>query len=597
MPHISRVLIKNFRACKNLDLMLDLYTPIVGYNNAGKTAILDAILWAVEPKSLTDKDFNDHGAEVEVICWIDGVTDDVLAQLDEKHRGKYPPFVEDQRIVICTRQGKPNDSATSIQRLVLQPGQDPAVNESWKLNPSGIKETIKKIYPDTIRIQAMVDAAADVGTNKASSTFGKLLKLISDSLRADHGEELKAAVDNLRQLMAIDGGNRSPHLEKIDQAATDAIAEFFPGMMVKVHIPPPELDLMLKEGSIRVGEDGNLREIEQMGHGVQRTAQMALLRVLAEKQTARDNSTRALLLIDEPELYLHPQAIEIVRIALRKLADTGYQILFSTHSPSMVPSGHASITRIAYRDENGTCVRNTMKSSLDKLKQHGLDAAEDVLFCLDNSSQILFSEHIILAEGKTERLVLPKIYAEEKSKTLGADKVALVSLDGSGLTLKAMAILKYMGLRCKAVVDLDWPFNENNLSVKLNPELAAASKILTDRCKPIMIRLRDAGKINIGDNGLPSKKGPVSNVKAEDGWAIFSCDTEGAVISKEMHELCKQHEIWIWPSGSIEKHLELTGKKGEAAVAFACRLDKEGCAACIPSTSTVYEMLNWVTQV
>ncbi len=63
---------------------------------------------------------------------------------------------------------------------------------------------------------------------------------------------------------------------------------------------------------------------------------MTLLRYLAEFAPNRNPNLSNLLLIDQPELYMHPHAIEQIRQALESLSKQGYQIIFTTHSPLMI---------------------------------------------------------------------------------------------------------------------------------------------------------------------------------------------------------------------------------------------------------------------
>lgn len=57
MHHLTDIRIRNFRSCRNVDLSLDHCTPIVGYNNAGKTNIMAAVAWLVNPRSLSSRGF------------------------------------------------------------------------------------------------------------------------------------------------------------------------------------------------------------------------------------------------------------------------------------------------------------------------------------------------------------------------------------------------------------------------------------------------------------------------------------------------------------------------------------------------------------
>lgn len=94
-----------------------------------------------------------------------------------------------------------------------------------------------------------------------------------------------------------------------------------------------------KAGDLHVTDtvSGDRGRFDQMGAGAQRTIQMALIRYLADVRRAEDDQlSRRLLLIDEPELYLHPQGVRRLRETLKTLSSAGFQVVFSTHSPLML---------------------------------------------------------------------------------------------------------------------------------------------------------------------------------------------------------------------------------------------------------------------
>src|SRR5690554_8028822 len=109
-------------------------------------------------------------------------------------------------------------------------------------------------------------------------------------------------------------------------------------MYCKLHFVTPNIAELIKAGTLKVFEGaGNGRDFSSYGHGAQRSIQMALVQYLAEiKRSNNSSASTTLLLIDEPELYLHPFAIEQVREALVALSLSGYQVLISTHSAQMI---------------------------------------------------------------------------------------------------------------------------------------------------------------------------------------------------------------------------------------------------------------------
>lgn len=103
-----------------------------------------------------------------------------------------------------------------------------------------------------------------------------------------------------------------------------------------------------------------------LGSGAQRAIQMALIRLLADIRKTRDQDlARRLLLIDEPEIFLHPQGVRGLREALHVLSKSGYQVVFTTHSPLMVSRDNAPETVIVRRSrENGSEVRIPMGAAV-----------------------------------------------------------------------------------------------------------------------------------------------------------------------------------------------------------------------------------------
>ena len=150
-----------------------------------------------------------------------------------------------------------------------------------------------------------------------------------------------------------------------DTQVNDKLDAFFPDINVKVHVPTPDVKEVFTKGTIKVYENQNGvgSDVSSLGHGAQRSIQMTLIRHLADlKIASQETSTTTLLLIDEPELYLHPQAVEILRNSLKVLSNQGYQIVFSTHSPFMVTQKDIGNTLLIRK--NSTLGTHKRKSGL-----------------------------------------------------------------------------------------------------------------------------------------------------------------------------------------------------------------------------------------
>ena len=167
MHKIAKVKIKSYRSIENMELELIEYTPLVGYNNAGKSNVMHAIEWVLSKSKLTATDNLESSKSVEVESEITGISDDLLQSLDDRHRNSISPYLLKGVLTIKREQEPAKDKPNSIKILNK--------NGDWQLNPTGIDGAIKALFPEPIYIGAMENASEDVAKNAGSTTISKLL--------------------------------------------------------------------------------------------------------------------------------------------------------------------------------------------------------------------------------------------------------------------------------------------------------------------------------------------------------------------------------------------------------------------------------------
>jgi hypothetical protein len=126
------------------------------------------------------------------------------------------------------------------------------------------------------------------------------------------------------------------------------------------------------------------------------------------------------LLIEEPEMYLRPQAQRYLYRLLRRLADAGNQVIYSTHSPSFL-----NVSRL---EELALVDRHPVRGTAI-LHPEPLSANDDfrVLSEFDaERSELFLARAVLLVEGQTEKLAFPFVF-----DALGHD------LDREGITIVA----------------------------------------------------------------------------------------------------------------------------------------------------------------
>lgn len=121
---------------------------------------------------------------------LTAITPALLDRLDASHRSKVQPFVTDESIQILREQREPGSPKTSTLH-VFDPSQ-PA--DPWRINPAGIPQALKVLFPKPIVIGAMEDAVEDAAKSKTTTTIGRLLAEFSGAIEDVH-EVSRGTVD------------------------------------------------------------------------------------------------------------------------------------------------------------------------------------------------------------------------------------------------------------------------------------------------------------------------------------------------------------------------------------------------------------------
>lgn len=126
--------------------------------------------------------------------------------------------------------------------------------------------------------------------------------------------------------------------------------------------------------------------------------------VLGMERLVASNLRRFVLLIEEPELYLSPHMQRHLFRLLRRLAQRGNQILYSTHAPVFL-----SVDRI----EELALVRHNSEAGTTLLQPEPLAEAEAfrALSEFDSDRAELFlARAVLLVEGRTEKMTFPLVF-------------------------------------------------------------------------------------------------------------------------------------------------------------------------------------------
>lgn len=589
MHTLNKVIIENFKSIERLELNLHDYTPVVGYNNAGKSNIMAAIDWFLTQGKLDENMIRDGSKPAVVTGTITGVSDSLIEELDEKHQKQIGPYIIDGNVTFRLEQQEPG-GAKKLRTLTVRDPEIENVDDenAFTTNPSGIPEALSKLFPESIFIRAMENATDDMANNKSTTTIGKLIKQITDPVKVQHEEEIKDAIGSIDSLFSAEGDNRVDSFKEFDRIADENITDFFPGISLKLHVPAPTIDDIFRQGTVKFSEDGEeLRDFALLGHGAQRSIQMAMIKMLSEYGLNIDSDFRKFLLIEEPELYLHPKGILVLRNALKKLSKAGYQVLFATHSPLIITKEDIADTILIRKtNDNGTYRLSSVRESVKEVIKENENQA-DALFELSNSTKLLFADRAILVEGKTELKLLPALYKIISEKEDNQSNVVFIPLSGSGNMINSSTILKTMDLDHLCLVDLDFCFKVACKKGLLGAEDEDIQAILT-----LFAKFKDEGKYELDNEGLPTKNS-LTNTPAKKAYELITQKDDAEESINNIKEKMLTIGYWVWSKGDIEAVLDI-GVKNKYGDLLKRISASENWKNVITEPDQIEEFFNWI---
>ena len=75
-------------------MQLSAFSPLVGYNNAGKSNIMEAIGWSLHHSALDKQHFCDNDQQVRVTVHVEGIDDQAVDSLSDKRQKRVQPYLD-----------------------------------------------------------------------------------------------------------------------------------------------------------------------------------------------------------------------------------------------------------------------------------------------------------------------------------------------------------------------------------------------------------------------------------------------------------------------------------------------------------------------
>jgi hypothetical protein len=507
---LMRLDLENFRRIENTTIHLSPSTFIVGPNNTAKSSIIAAVeaLLSLEKEKLSVQDILERpdgtrACQTAITAYFGDIPAEVAASRGFRGRVVNDQFVYRKSLTTATTKPKietqqyPSALKPAFEKAkkvkdLLDGGLtadvvrdalelsdpeaklpkewqmsipealdfDTTAQPTWVVNPGGIPQNVLSRLPRLIHIPALTESK-EIESDEKRFALGECLSLLFEDLIG--GTPLAGEIQTkLKQLeKQMDPADEASLVHGLIKDINTIIADVFPkcGISIEpslqdlVEILRPKYDIKVFS-NIRTGAS-------RQGTGLIRTCAFAMLRYHARLKIKKELQTRPVLVaFEEPELFLHPSAANLLRDTIYSLGESD-QIICTTQSPWMIDLTRdpQSITRMSINECDYAIASNYgVSSALGKLPPEDKDRIKMVQVFDDELSRVFFAERAVVVEGDSEVLAIRNTLQllPDTIQKLVAARYQLVKARGKASIISLVKYLRELNIEPIVIHDGDY---------------------------------------------------------------------------------------------------------------------------------------------
>lgn len=437
---ITDLWIRHFKSIRDMHIReIENALILVGKNDTGKTAVLDALRAVGGDYTVRREDFQENDPNIEIRVRLKIEEDD----LKRFHRfgvvstyRRYEAWYRD----FCRKLPSYRDGSLEFVYSVnrdgrVRYGDDTQKNNSWipQIFPHiyylDTQRELERFQDDLLMLQeddllrqmrsgcCMFDMAKEC--NHCFSCIGLIHKKTTEELNAfEAAKLLEYKLYNLN----LDAFSQRVNAIFHGNGGRDRIL-----YSINLDI---EQTLAVRTEIEKNGGQGKW-PLGSMGKGMRSIYMLSLLEAYEEE--GRKNAD--LILVEDPEIFLHPKLQKVSGDILYRLSRKN-QVIFCTHSPNLLSNFTSRQIRQVYLDEEG----------YPEVKEK-----TDISAVLDDlgysANDLMNVNFVFIVEGKQDKSRLPLLIRKYYSETFDSDgnlsRIAIITTN-SCTNIKTYANLKYM---------------------------------------------------------------------------------------------------------------------------------------------------------
>lgn len=433
--------IENFKSIRQLELNeIDNAMILVGKNNTGKTSILDAILSISGQYEISSADFYDLNRNIEIEVTMEITEEDLLLLHQQGVISKYKRL-EIWKKDFCNRLPSYQNGQLTFTYIVNKNGTK-RYFDGFKKNNNYIPLVVPKIHfidhernPEEIQEDILMAQRREslVGLQENRCIFDKA-KSCNTCFQCIGLIEQKTP----KELTIMEAARLLEY--KLYQLNLNAFAEKVNQCFHKNSVPSLEVQFAVQFAAEEIFRIETViinkeREREDLLGAMSAGMRSIYILSLLEAYIEESNRMPCIIMMEDPEIYLHPQLQKVASEVLYRLSKKN-QIIFSTHSPNMIFNFTSKQIRQVVLDREYATTVNERANISNILNDMGYTA-----------NDLMGVSFVFIVEGKQDRNRLPLLLNHYYSEVMDEEgkllRIAIIATN-SCTNIKTYANLKYM---------------------------------------------------------------------------------------------------------------------------------------------------------
>lgn len=437
---ITSLHIQNFKSIH------DMYLPdienaliLVGQNNTGKTTVLDAIRAAGGGYVPGPEDFGEAGAKIRIRVSLT-FTEEDLDLL--RRRGVVSQYRKKEAWMQDFEQKLPSFSHGTLT-FTMTANRDGRIRYQDGVNKNNpyIKEVFPQIYyVDTERrleqLQSDMLLLQEHEILKKMRSGCCMFNQARDCSHCFHcigliEQKTPAQLDALETSKLLDYKLYQLNLDNFARMVNDCFQKNGGREKILYSMNRDVEKILEVTTEIRHPAQNVPRPISGMGKGMRSIYLFSLL----EAYTQVEENLSSIIMIEDPEIFLHPSLQKVCGAILYRLASKN-QVIFTTHSPNLLANFNSrQIRQVILREDGSSGIRE--KTDISAI-------LDDLGYTAGDLMNVNF---VFIVEGRQDKsrlpLLLRKYYAETTDREGNLSRIAIITTN-SCTNIKTYANLKYM---------------------------------------------------------------------------------------------------------------------------------------------------------